>query len=57
MPIPAGLNGKTVARLWLTWTSSALCNVAGMPNARRKKKTVASRRLQSATCQTTTLRT
>src|SRR5438034_208912 len=37
--MPAGLNGKIVARLWLTCTSNALWTVAAMLKARRKKTT------------------
>jgi hypothetical protein len=54
VPIPAGLNGNTVARLCETCTRSALWSVAGSPNARRKKKTTVSRSVQSASWSTAT---
>ena len=57
MPIPPGVAGTSVARLIVAWTRAACSTLCGIPNAPRKNQIVVKRNAQSASCQTTTVRT
>ena len=56
VPMPPGVAGTSVARLSVTWTSSALRIDWSMPNAPRKNQIVAIRSVQSPSCHGTTVR-
>ena len=56
VPIPPGVAGTSVARLWVTWMRSTFRMLWLIPKAPRKYQIAQKRRDQSPSCQTTTSR-